>query len=306
MANELTLGKSRHGDLIDFDADTPRVNVTLELTSQGISLVVPWSSKESAYASWFVDSSSTLDDSDVLTPVPKTLLFQDSYGSVLLVGCWARGYHMTLFGHGSGRVWASYAVLGVSENLDFRDVNGVQSEISGLRDWLGVTSLEEDLVPGRPHSFTLTAKSAPEIEIPGEPDLRIVPTWNIERTALGIGVRDRVICQTKSTHPTDWRELQQKHLALRDLLVLSQWRAEASIAESVMREDDLLTTLDGKVHGAHWRNVVLPSAETPPGPEGRRRHLIAFSHIGIDGVARWLSMRERFARALDPKFSLGT
>ena len=117
MSNELTTGTRRTGNLIDFDPDTPHVHVTLERSADGISLTIPWSGEDSPYSAWFDGDGSWRRTRNVSgsspTSLPKRLLFHDSHGSVMLIGCWARGFHATVGGPGSGTVWARAAILGV-------------------------------------------------------------------------------------------------------------------------------------------------------------------------------------------------
>lgn len=100
MTNELTVGTRRVGDFIDFDPDTPSVKVTLERSEQRIGVTLSWSDLESPYAAWFVDSSvrGLRESRSEVRPVPTRVLFQDSYGPVLLISCWAQGFHSDLFG----------------------------------------------------------------------------------------------------------------------------------------------------------------------------------------------------------------
>ena len=306
MPNELELGARREGQLIDFDPDTPQQSVTLERTDDGISLIVPWADYESPYAGWFVDRKPMSTEDGASAPVPKCVLFQDSHGSVLLVGCWPRGYHTNWFGPGSGRVSARYAILGVRENLDFRFVHGLRTEISGLQSWLGVSSISESHAwPTKtgPHALTVTAKAPDEIKLGGTARLRLLPGWTQTRAEGAITIGNVVHCESRSASEVSLTEAEQPHLAIRDLLVISQWRAETCQMKYALRDDDPLTTLDNKTHGEQWRTVVSARSEAAPQPISRREHLIEFAEVGVQGVKKWLRTRETFARALDPVIS---
>lgn len=301
MPNELKPGTRRTGDLFDFDPKTPPVKVVLERTEQGISVEVPWSGPDDYYASWFLEGN-LLGNQIKPRPAPKRLLFVDSYGAVQLVGCWARGYHTNL-ATGTGRVWAQFAVMDVDVDVDFLQVNGLQSEVSGLREWLGVSSVWEDL-DGPTRSLAIVAKSADEIVI--SPALTFVPTWALERPESGTTlVRDFVACRTESESPLSWGEITSTHLGIRDLMVLTRWRPEISIPSIATRYDDPLITMDGTDHGRQWRIVVPARGEEPPSaPGGYRPYLMEFGEIGgAQGVARWLHLRDEFSRALDPIIS---
>ncbi|MFC5730447.1 HEPN domain-containing protein [Nocardioides vastitatis] len=308
MANELTTETRRTGNLIDFDPDTPHVHVTLERSTDGISVTVPWSGEDSPYPAWFgTDGSWRRTKSEGRAPrsVPKRLLFQDSHGSVMLIGCWARGFHSTIDGPGSGTVWSRAAILGVDADVDFDRPHGLQTEISGLRDWLKVTSWseetdwEENGLVARIHSLR-----APMIEIGTfngisfefRQSWQIVPDDGRDRIVL----LDLVRACSRGTEPVLWEEHLELHRAVRDLLVLSRWRNESCVAVRAHREDDPLRTLDGKERGGQWRDVIVPDDDREPPPIGYRSHLIEYQDLGPAGIARWIDLRNEFARALDP------
>jgi len=299
LPNELKRGTRRTGDLIDFDSSTPDVKVTLELSDQGIGLEVPWSGHDDHYASWFL--RDVLQGTGLAAKtVPKLLLFNDSHGSVLLVNCWPRGFHTNYF-TGTGKVWASHAVLGVNREIDFLKVNGLRSEVSGLREWLQVRSISNDFDIST-RALNVVAKAASSIEI--SPNLSFTPMWLEERPdgMESILIRDFVTCQSRSTKPLPWDELIEQHHGVRDLLVFARWRRETCTVTHVTRDDDPLMTLDGAEHGEQWRAVVSARDEAPPSPtHGSVHELFGYVEIGgAVGVQRWLELREEFARALDP------
>lgn len=299
MPNDLKPGTRRTGDLIDFDPDTPPVKVVLEWSEQGISVEVPWSTPDDYYASWFLrEGFQGLLAAD--KPIPKRLKFADTHGALQLVGCWPRGFHSD-FSAGTGRVWAHFAVMDVHDDTDFLQVDGIRSEVSGLREWLRVSSVSEEIDPP---SRTITLVGKPGDEIVVTPELRFVPTWSTARPAGedSVLLRDFVECQTRSSTPGSWEDLTETHRGVRDLLVLARWRRETSTVTLVTRNDDPIVTLDGEEHGHQWRNVAVAHREEPPAPvSGYRPHLMEFDEIGgAAGVARWLKLRDEFSRALDP------
>ncbi|MFJ4075406.1 reverse gyrase [Curtobacterium sp. NPDC089991] len=299
MPNELKPGTRRTGDLIDFDPDTPEVKVLLDWSEDGISVEVPWSAPDDYYASWFLRDG--LQGLPVASkPIPRRLMFADSHGALQLVNCWPRGFHSTL-ASGTGRMWARFAVMGVRDDIDFQQIDGIRSEVSGLREWLGVSSVSEDVDPP---SRTITVVGKPADEIIISSDLVLVPTWSTERPdgEDSIVLRDYVDCQTMSTTPAGWDDLAAAHRGIRDLLVLARWRAETCTVTMVTRDDDPLVTLDGKEHGRQWRDVVVANREEAPATvSGYRPYVMEYDEIGgAAGVARWLKLREEFGRALDP------
>lgn len=308
MANELPEGTRRVGALVDFDPNTPEVTVTLEHSDRGIGVTVPWNGPDSPYAGWFMPNGALggSEASDADRPrAPRRLLFSDSHGSLMLVGCWARGFHAAMFGPGNGHVWAKAAVIGVDSDIDFDAPHGVQTEISGLREWLGISSWGESHSWGE-NGAEVTIKSVRReaIEL-GEAaglalDLRPGYLARHEDARDRIVLTDYVRCATVGSSPRRWSEHLSVHHAIRDLLMLSRWRRESCDVVKAMRDDDPLLTLDGKEHGRQWRTVVEPSSE-PLKPVGsNRQHLIQYADIGPAGVGKWLVLRDDFARSLDP------
>ncbi|AZH81681.1 reverse gyrase [Plantibacter sp. PA-3-X8] len=310
MPNKLPMGTRRTGDLYDSYEDTPDVKVTLERSEQGLSVTVAWSSPEVPYAAWFMSRGGFLPGTEPKEPkpVPQRVVFHDSHGSVLLIRCWARGFHADAFGPGSGTLWARAAILGVEADLQYDRPHGLSSEISGLREWLGVTSwsIEHELVDGVGVA-RLTSVPPARIELGDHSGLvleltsgwQVVPDEGGDRREL----LDLLWCTTRSSEPMAWDEHLQLHKALRDLLVLSRWRNESCVVVHAFRQDDPLVTLDGATHGEQWREVIVPGDERVPPPSGWHPHLLRFEDLGVAGINHWINLRDHFARALDPVIS---
>lgn len=300
MPNELTVETRRTGDLYVFDEDTPPVKAVLARTDEGISAEVPWSSSSDHQASWFLGDG--FQGMPTLTkPAPKRLAFVDSHGVIQLVDCWPRGFRSN-FDSGVGWMWAKYAVMDVRSDVDFAKVDGLASEVSGLRDWLGVSSVHEQDPGPAVRAVTVVGQRADEIVV--TPELTLVPTFSTDRPA-GTGTtvfRDYVLCRTRVETLEDWDVLSRTHLGVRDLLVLARWRPETCTVIMVTRHDDPMMTLDGTEHGRQWRDVVVGRYEEPPAfASGYRPYTFEYDEIGgAEGVARWLLLRDEFSRALDP------
>ena len=310
MPNELKIGTRRVGDFIDFYPDTPEVKVTLERSERGINITLPWSDPESPYARWFTAGRGReqIPAGPEPLPVPRRVLFHDSHGSILLIRCWPRGFHSNVLGPGTGRLWARAAIMGVRDNLEFDRPHGLQTEISGLRAWLGVTSWQETVGWGSgTHTAALTSQTVSAIEV-GEvngvtlsfqPNWQLVPEEDHDRRVL----LDLLRVVTSSVEPLDWDRHLDVHRAIRDLLVLSRWHAESCVEVFALRSDDPLRTMDGKEHGEQWREVVIAEDERASPPPSHRQHLIQYDELQVHGIARWLRVRDEFARALDPVVS---
>lgn len=310
MANELTTGTRRVGDFIDFDPNTPEVKVVLEHSDRGIGITVPWSSDDDPYASWFLRDSSNLriPPRPEGPPVPKKVLFHDSHGSVLLIGCHARGFHSNMLGPGSGTLWARAAIIGVRDDLDFDNPQGLQTDVSGLRAWLGVSSWHEVRdYEHRAIETTVRSLEVPTIEVGEHHGIQLALRfgWRIRHENDGDRriLTDYARCVTRSPEPAHWSAHLKLHHAIRDLLVLSRWHEESCHEAYALRIDDPLRTIDGKAHGEQWREVIVPNAEIQGAPKDHRPHLFEYSELGSAGLLRWIALRDEFARALDPVIS---
>lgn len=309
MANELLNGTRRTGDFFASAGDAPTAKATLARTDQGISITIAWSHPDVPYANWFLDDSTfPWDGQHLPNSTPKRVMFYDSHGRVLLIRCRAFGYHANYGGPGSGTLWARAAIMDVFEDKEFDRPHGLQTEISGLREWLGSSSWEEqiDRSGGRVR-VTLRSLETNRIEI-GEHEalaLYFRSDWGIDDDAE----HDRRIllnhlwCITRGAEPKPWDDHMQLHRAVRDLLVISRWRNESCVPVRVLRTDAPLITMDGKTHGDLWHAVVVAEDQRELAPTSLFPHLIKYEDIGPDGVMRWVALRNEFKRALDPVIS---
>lgn len=310
MANELHLGMRRVGDLIDFNPDTPPVKVALEHSDRGVGVTLSWSTEDNPYASWFLrdDGFVRIPPRPKAPPAPKRVLFRDSHGSVLLVGCRARGFHSNVGGPGSGTMWARAAIMGVQGEIDFDNPHGLQTEIGGLRAWLRRTSWEETRrYEERVQEVTVKSLNLPELKVGEYEGLRlsIAFGWGVQQEGDGDRriLTDIARCSTRTDTPTSWSTHLKLHYAVRDLLILSRWQETLCKEVRALRLDDPLRTLDGVEHGEQWRGVVIPAKEESIPPRGHRAHLVEYDDLGTNGLLRWIELRDEFARAIDPVVS---
>jgi len=195
------------------------------------------------------------------------------------------------------------AVLEVESDLDFSSPNGLRSNVSGLREWMGARSHETVLWTkeieerGR---VTITIKDLPDVAVGGDHNLRLKPSWRLEHPGDDVLLRESVVCETASSTSVNWRELQRSHLAIRDLLVLSRWRRETCVPTLLQHDGDETVTDRLGVSQPVWRTAIFPDEQAEPLPKRHQPHLIQYQELGPAGVLHWLKLREQFARALDP------
>lgn len=310
MPNKLSAGTQRVGSLVDFDPKTPEVQVSLEHSDQGLFVTVPWTTGESPYARWFLPESDRPRASSGERHSPERVLFQDSHGSVLLTGCRVSGYHSQIFGGGSGTLRARSAIMGVSDDVDFSHPHGLESDISGLRAWLGRSSWRETENCRGPGSVSFKTAEVPDIVL-GERngvEIRLRLSWAIERENNGDRrvLYDYARCVTQSPTAASWDTHLKSHHAIRDLLSLSRWHDESCYEVRAYHVDDPLITLAGKTDRPQWRDVVVPQAHAREAPKGDRPHLFEYTELGDAGLLRWIELRDEYARALDPIISCQT
>jgi hypothetical protein len=299
VSNELKPGTRRSGTIYDDNSDSPKAQVDLEWSDRGIRLQVRWTELDDYHASWFIrDIFQGLPFANA--PLPKQLLFEDNSGCVLLVGCKADGHSGNQSG-GTGWLTVSYAVLGVDrDDLDFDKVVGVRSTISGLREWIGVGSVQQNYdVEAR--TMTVTAKAAAAIYV--RSGASFVPGWREGGLVgeSGVSLADVMHIETTTESPQTWEDLTEQHGAVRDLLSFSRDRKEVVSTAQVMHADDHLTSVAGTEHASQWRTVVSSFDEVaPPSPRRPMPHLIPFDEIGIAGLNDWFHIRSDFDRALNP------
>ena len=147
MVNSLELGVTRFGEFYDGDTETPQTRAQLVRKETGIYLQIPWSGEpsEEVYRRWFSSDIEFGDDPERLRyrySVPEVLAFEDQDGVVALAGCRSHGYKTgRRWRAGAGTVKAQFAVLGTGQPLSYGLIHGLRSEISGLLDWLRVSSV---------------------------------------------------------------------------------------------------------------------------------------------------------------------
>lgn len=309
--SELPVGTKLLGHLVDFDPDSPETQVMLERTPEALNLTLAWNSRKNAYARWF--SRLTIEapfDGDEYShrDLPTQLLFQHTGGSLFLLGCEIDSAHMQIWGSGTGTIRVKYAIENTWGITNFERANGVRSEITGLRRWLGISSVTQTFLPPnleRGLQATYVAVEPKAIVVGGPNGLRLVPTWlaTPDEVEDSITLRDRAICETTSLTARDWDSLLSEHRALRDLLVLSSWTSEEVRVEGAyLLEPPELSENGEVVNTGSWYGVQFASSEgqREPSRAGRSAHLIEYADLGPEGISRWLELRKTFARAVDP------
>lgn len=307
MSNELAVGAPRIGWMIDGDPSTPERTVMLQDTGEQILLTVPFRaydvSQRDPYERWFGEHVHWGDDPQQTKyrySPPSSLMFGDSGGPVVLVGCRTLGMS-TNMAVGDGRIIADFAVFG-ARHRDYDRVNGIRSEMPALSQWLGIRSVTTSTkVDDRNRLVSLTAefKSPPAIRVSRRKNLTLQPswTWNPSDASSVHTAHDELFVETSSKRPYEWYEHLEPHLALRDLVAIASWRPVGFRRLHVLR----VTADDAR---EPWREVRTYRVPQHAGDMGYLRFLFDYGDVGTAGLRTWLDLRRSYARALVPLATL--
>lgn len=308
MVNELNVGDRRYGNIIDGDPDTPPLSATLVRTEKGVSFSMTFNHEETPeYRRWFTtEGFFATDGAEDTKPAgpPSELMFEDSHGQIALLGCRAVNWHSN-YQTGYGTIQANAAVVGAS-SVAYAKITGLRSEVSGLRSWVGATSIKNRAernpeTKRLKQTFVLEAPDPTNIPDSG---LSFSPDFVSSQNNDTVSIRDVLQLVHRSEQEEPWYVHQGAQLAVRDLLAISRWRAETIIPVFVCRPDDLLPDGDNQSAGRPWwRKAIYSDAPIPMEETTRIEHLIWWDELKPEGMVKWIKLREDFARAIDPSVS---
>jgi hypothetical protein len=308
MVNELNVGDRRYGSIIDGDPDTAPLSATLVRTEGGVSFSMTFNHEETPeYRRWFTaDGFFAADGAEDTKPVgpPSELMFDDSHGQIALLGCRAVNWH-TNFHTGYGTIQASAAVVGASSTA-YAKITGLRSEVSGLRSWVGATSIKnkpERNPETKRLKQTFVLEAPDPINIP-DSGLSFSPDFVSSQKTDTVSIRDVVQLIHRTEQEEPWHVHQGAQLAVRDLLAISRWRAETVTPAFVCRPDDLLPDAnDQPTERPWWRKAIYSDTPSPMEETTKIEHLIWWDELKPEGMVKWIKLREDFARAIDPAVS---
>ncbi|MBK8295139.1 MAG: hypothetical protein IPK93_10340 [Solirubrobacterales bacterium] len=306
MSNELLIDVPRLGWLIDGDEATPHVAVMLQDTGRQIVLTVPNRGLEpgDTYAEWFFESMGFETDKPA-REAPRNLVFHDNNGPVALVGCRTVGGSFQLPGPGAGKIVPNFAVIG-SSSLNLERVHGIRTELPGLTVWSGISSISTEVTRGQETTVNIVAEAPEEIRLDQRNNLTLRPDFRVPPPRQDGSVKADNIVQlvTSKKTPSGWSDLLESHLAIRELLVVSAWEQFGFSKLSVSRLDDSEMTMAGDEVGPTWREVRTHRLRQHKDWSTRPRFLFTLSDIGTQGVAKWITLRRRFGRAVSALVSV--
>ena len=310
-ANELIVGEPRLGWLIDDNENTPDVAVMLLDTGGSIELTIPLKGtlkEDDPYTRWFmsrgVEYGDDPDRAKYTYYPPRNLLFTDSYGVVVLVGCRTGDSLVKMAGPmgGHGKIIANYAVLG-GRSLDYDTLNGLQTESPGVTAWSRLGDV--NVIQGREETTKTLVSETVELGAPGT--LNISKTMNLTLEPIlkhykensHVTVHNSVAVRTLVTEPVDWETHLETHTAVLDLASISAWLPFGFSEVHVHRTDDPECSIAGTPLKDRWAKVATHRLWEHKAWTKRLRFLFPYEEIGARGIDKWLTLRSDYKEALD-------
>lgn len=309
MIEHLELGAVVPVLLIDGVEDTPWVVGTLTLTERGVRVDIPYATDVDQFktVSEWIEGKSLPENLFVTTNDLEMSLFGLSYSE-----------NSQNLGRGTAQ-----GFINVKEALmKLRDgnprdpllVEEVQSEIDGLTEWSGLSSVvtsKSSIGDGRTRRNTIhyTVSSVDGLNWrQGEATLSISSSWN-GRGRHGIDVEDRCVLTSKFDEPRPFKDHlveQRKFIALLSLI----FGTSIAFRNHQIRDSRFTQkTMDGTVHS--WPYVELISRQTireyateKPSPADLRFPLIRMFDLTSETLTKWGESYDSLARFLLPVVGL--
>lgn len=316
--NELLINEPRIGWYYDGMPDdvTPPTATMLRDDGRLITLTLPWRSEvpTSQVERWFHGNGSMFADDPGRTrysySVPPQLLFNDVFGTVVLVGCRAAGFRSKWGGGalGHGTVSVRIAVFD-GRSLQYDRINGLRTVIPELASWTGLTSIKESIEYGddkKVRRVDVTLDSPESIRLASKLNIRISPNWRVDHAAND-GPRqlhDEAFIETRNKHPRSWEDHFAAHQTVRDLLDISAWRPFGYRRITANRTDDPVRVLSGDAISEKWCQIRTYAVRSAQPIDRRPSYLFTFTDIGPRGYRRWVTTRSRYERGIVPLIGL--
>ena len=310
--NSLTLGEPRLGWIyLTPQSKAGEVSAMLLDKDSSIQLVLPLAGmvdQEMPYSRWWSDGIMHMDDPQRVRhdyAPPKSLVFQDTFGSVALVGCRSTNYRGT-FDAGHGVVVANYAVLG-GRSFSYGRINGMRTEAPAIAAWTSMSAISistEKDERRRVRALSLKLSSPPRVSLARNFNLGLRVHWSTSPEPGSFTATEAVQVETNMKDSKTWHDHFKYHGAMLDLVTIAGWRSFGFSRVAVRLNSDVLESKYAHHSEPRWREVLSHRLPGQDKPVENVTFLFPFGEIGPRGVKRWLQLRKVFDRMIDPLLSI--
>ncbi len=275
-----------------------------------IELVIPFQGSCSEIESWFTNAAQNIL---LQTPhLPTQLWIKDVINRDTLCLIEPRVTYRSIStgtSQGYAILTPNFIVKGAA-GIDYSKVNRVRSYIPELTTWTGLSSLQITYEPrpdgaGGVTSFSAGFESGQRkaiITAPNDMNLELIST-DSSTTVHGleprVSVQGGVSFESSTAEQTALTEHINHHLDLTSLLSLITWRNVGFKSLSVLSDKDVMVTIDEKIIGPWFRQLISNIHETWKEPKKHRPFLIRYTDIGEVGLANWFRLKQAYPNPLN-------
>lgn len=229
--------------------------------------------------------------------IPDPLVLRDEKGWVTLTNGISLGSSASSLGHSLERIRYERAIHAGASGVDYREIDGMTSEVDGLAKWVGRSPVEAKLrfseESNSIEGVEIAARNMEAIPLGGPLNLELITSYSHkpvpDNGVYSIATSLRV--RTRSPQSENWQTHQQTHRMIPDLLSLVYGKPCDADLISVMSEDDQdQMRTDGRIP---WREAYEPDFGRPGG-SGKRlsdkdEPLFYLADTAEAQVSAWLS-----------------
>lgn len=276
-----------------------------------VQLTLPLSEaydREAPYSRWWSDGIMHMDDPDrskhSYAP-PRSLVFQDTLGTVSLVGCRSTNYRSSMVA-GHGTVVANYAVLG-GRSFGYEHINGMRTESPAISAWTklsAISSRREHDDRHRVKALHMTLSSPPDVPLARSMNLALRVAWRTDPKPGTFVATEAVQVETLTKDVRGWPDHLRHHGAMLDLVTIAGWKPFGFSKVMVRLDSDVVEGPRGSREVPRWLQVVAHGLPEQSEPFDAVKFLFPYAEVGPRGVKRWLRLREDYARVIEPLLSI--
>jgi len=249
------------------------------------------------------------------TSTPDSLRFRDTRGEVVLGGCRELGTTVSSIGTGTTRLRADRVIRAGDNQTDYRDVDGMSTEIDGLATWSGMTTITT-MIERDPFAVVVRAQNRDAIYLSGDPAVTIESSfaYNPMPKTTVHSIADTATLRTRSETLMNWKQHAAVHHMYQDLMCLVYGEPCRARVASVKREDDQPFSKPGDPRRT-WREVYEPTfgrtlERVKPFDRSELKPLFLYADVDEDRLASWGVEWELWSRptwiAVTTMFQRGT